>query len=156
MRTFIIILKRWVENDFSCWSLRNQTLFERVGIPHTDSRDEWSGSFINLSKLIIEGFQIKVIRKKLEEENIAFDEEEKSISLLEKFLAIRCKSDGNQKLVGLREIQIIRSTYAHSSGNKARDLAKAALKVHGTYAGHFKSVCTIVADELKQIEQVFS
>ena len=152
----LIILRRWAESDFPWWRLRNNNLFERAGIPHTDSRDEWSGAFMNLSKLIIEGFQIKVIRKKLEERDITFNDKEQSLLLLEKFLTAHCKIDENQKLGGLRTVQNIRSTYAHSSSNKARNLANAALKEHGTYAGHFKSVCTTIRDELELIEQAFS
>ena len=152
----LIILRRWAESDFPWWRLRNNNLFERAGIPHTDSRDEWSGAFMNLSKLIIEGFQIKVIRKKLEERDITFNDKEQSLLLLEKFLTAHCKIDENQKLGGLRTVQNIRSTYAHSSSNKARNLANAALKEHGTYAGHFKSVCTNIRDELELIEQAFS
>ena len=152
----LLIMRRWVETDSAWWRLRNEALLERVSIPHTASRDEWSATFMELSKLIVEGFQIKVIRKKLQEINIAFDEEEKSLSLLEKFFVGQCKINADQKLVGLRAVQNIRSTFAHSGSSKADNLANSALQEHGTYAEHFKNICTIVADELDMIEQAFS
>ena len=50
------IMKRWTESDLPWWKLREEALLERVSTPHTTIRDEWAGAFMNLSKLIIEGF----------------------------------------------------------------------------------------------------
>ncbi len=83
--------------------------------------------------------------------NITFEEDEKSLALMEKLL------DDEQRLDGLREVWLIRSKVdAHSRGSTAIDLAKNALQEHGTYSAHFGNVCRTVTDELKLIEQAFS
>ena len=112
---------------------------------------------MDLSKLIIEGFQVKAIRTRLKEMDIAFDEKIKSIALIEKFLIGHNKIDDGQRLDGLRTVQRIRSKVsAHFGGSEAVDLANNALKKHATYSAHFESVCKTVTNELKLIEQAFS
>ena len=133
-------------------------MLERVSTPHTDSRDEWAEEFMNLSKLIVEGFQVKAIRRRLGEMNIAFtNNDEKSLALLEKLLAGHYKSAEPRTLKGLRTVQRIRSKVkGHSGGKEAVELADDALMDHDTYSAHFKSVCRTVAHELKLIERAFS
>ena len=150
LQEVLSIMKRWAESDLPWWKLREEAMLERVSTPHTTNRDEWAGAFMDLSKLIIEGFIVKAIRTRLKERDIPFDEKAKSIALIEKFL-------NGQSLNGLRTVQRIRSKMsAHSGGSKAVDLANNALQKHGTYPAHFKSVCKTVTNELKLIEQVFS
>ena len=150
LENVLFIMRRWAESDLAWWKLREEGLLERVNTPRTSSRDEWAGAFKGLSKLIIEGFQVKTIRKKLEAMNIAFEEDEKSLTLIGKLL------DDKQRLDGLKEVQLIRSKVdAHSRGNTASDLANKALQEHGTYSAHFENVCRAVIGELKLIEQPF-
>ena len=156
LENILFIMRRWNESDLAWWKLREAGLLERVSTPRT-SRDEWAGAFKDLSKLIIEGFDDKAIRKRLEAMNIAFSKDEKSLALLEKILIGHSKIDDGQKLEGLRTVQLIRSkNSAHSGGRVAADLAKNALQEHETYSVHFENVCRIVTDELKLIEQAFS
>lgn len=150
------ILRRWAESELTWWKLRGEALLKRVSTPYTSSRDEWANAFMDLSKLVIEGFQIRDIRNELGGIDIAFDEKEGSIVLLEKFLNGQDMINDCQKLEGLRTVQHIRSTFAHSSGDKAADLANNALQEHGAFSAHFESVCETVAGELKLIEEAFS
>ena len=151
LENILSIVRRWSKSDLAWWKLREEELLERVSTPPTSSRDEWAGAFKDLSKLIIEGFQIKAIRTRLEAMNIAFKESEQSVALMEKLL------DDEQRLDGLRAVQRIRSKVdAHSSGSTASDLANKALQEHETYSAHFENVCRTVTDELKLIEQAFS
>lgn len=148
------ILERWAKSDLTWWKLRDGALLERVNTPRTASSDEWAGAFMDLSKLVIEGFQVKIIRARLRGMSISFDKEEKSLALIEKLLRARTKITDEQRLDGLRTVQLIRSKKsAHSGGSEATDLANAALKQHGTYSAHFEYVCRIVASELKLIEE---
>ncbi|MCY3728732.1 MAG: hypothetical protein OXF97_07035 [Nitrospira sp.] len=151
LENVLFIMTTWAESGMKWWKLREEGLLDGISTPHTDSRDEWARAFQDLSKLIIEGFEVKAIRKRLEAMNIAYKEKEQSLALLEKLL------DGEQRLDGLRAVQSIRSKVnAHSRGRVAADLGKIALREHGTYSTHFQSVCRMVADELKLIEQAFS
>ena len=150
------IARMWNEFEVTWWKIREEALVERVHTPRTSSRIEWANAFMDLSKLINEGFMVTAIRKGLEELNIAFDKGDKSIALLEKFLHGQGMINDGQKLVGLKTVQHIRSTFAHSSGHKAHDLANNALEKHGTFSAHYESVCETVAPELKLIEEAFN
>ena len=154
----VSIVRKWTESNRTWWKLREEALLERVHIPHTDSRDEWSSAFVLLANLLIEGFQIKPIRARLEETKIAFGKDDKSLALLEKFLIGCEKLDEGQKLEGLKTVQRIRSigSSAHPRGDTASDLANNALKEHGAYSAHFESVCRTVKSELELIEESLS
>ena len=156
LETVLFLMRRWVRSDLKVWKIRDKALLERVSTPRTSSRDEWANAFMDLSKLIIEGFQVKSIRKELERLNITFDKNYGSIVLLERFLIGRGKIKDGQKLVGLKTVQHIRSTFAHSSGHTSHDLANNALEQHGTFSAHFNSVCGTVVAELKLIEEAFT
>ena len=157
LQDILSIVERWAESDLMWWKLRDGAVIERVNTPRTTSSDEWAGAFMDLSKLVIEGFQVRVIRARLGETNIAFDKDEKSIALIEKLLRALRKIDDEQRLDGLRTVQLIRSKKsAHSGSSKASDLATNALKKYGAYSAHFEHVCRIVASELKLIEGAFS
>src|SRR5215472_5939412 len=94
----------------SCPNNRDhRSLVERVTIPRTTSRDEWAEAFMDLSKLIIEGFEIKVIRARLNVAGVAFDPKDQSLTLFEKLLTTDETNSGQAKLTGLRTVQEIRS-----------------------------------------------
>ena len=150
LENVLFIMRGWAESELAWWKLREEGLLEGISNPRTSSRDEWAGAFKNLSKLIIEGFDDKAIRKRLEAANIVFEEKERSLALIEKLL------DDERRLDGLRTVQLIRSKVdAHSRGSVASDLANKALQEHETYSAHFENVCRTVTDELKLIEQAF-
>ena len=154
----LFIVLRWKKFDCKWWKLREEALLERVHIPRTGSRDEWASAFVLLANLIIEGFQIKGIRTRLEETNIIFGKDDKSLALLEKFLIGCGKLDDGKKLEGLKMVQHIRSigSSAHPRGSEASDLANNALEEHETYSAHFECVCRTVTHELELIEEAFS
>ena len=147
------ILGSWEESNVSWWKLRDATLIRRVTTPLTDSVDEWAQELQGLATLIIEGFEIKAIRVKLDEMRLAWGHEEKSLLLLERVLfGDQCV----QKLNGLRLVQRIRSKIgSHARGSEAQDMAQRAFREHGSYRTHFEDVCRTVEGELQHIEQVF-
>ena len=152
----LIIVRRWAESDLTWWKLPDERLLERVSTPRTASRNEWGNAFLDLSKLVIEGFEVKAIREELEETNIPFDKNYGSIVLLEKFLIGRGKFKNSQRLKGLKKVQYLRTKLAaHSGGSEAEDLANNALLKHGSFSTHFESVCETVAEELRLIEEAF-
>ena len=157
LENVLFIVRGWAKFDLPWWKLRDEALLERVSTPRTSSRDQWANAFMDLSKLVIEGFQVRAIRKELEGMKIAFDKHEWSIVLLEKFLIGHGKIKNGQKLEGMKTGQRIRTKFAaHSGGSEADDLAKNALQKHGTFSAHFESVCETVVEELKLIEEAFS
>ena len=148
------LIQEWDQKQVTWWQLKNKDLLKQVNLPITSSKDEWSDAFMGLSKLIIEGFDIKSIRSKLDEENISYTKQERSLALLEKLIA---EVNENEALEGLRTSQLIRTKIkGHSNGSDARKLEKDALKKHKTFKNHFECVCSLIFDELTLIEDTFS
>jgi hypothetical protein len=155
LQKVISILRRWQEKEVPWWKIRDPSLIERVSVPYSASKDEWAESFMALSKLLNEGFEVKNIRNKLTALGVAFEQNDGSIVLLEKLCAC-VYSTGKGDLPGLRAVQRIRSKVkGHSGSSEAMEIIESALSEHETFAAHFEHVCDQVADELANIETVF-
>ena len=151
------IARRWADIDMAWWTLRDAELLERVNTPCTTSPDEWAGAFKDLAKLIVEGFQVRAIRRRLHESGVSFEEGEKILKLIERFLVARQVLSDGMRLGSLRTVQYVRSNVdAHYGGGDAQKFAVDALVEHGSYTIHFGSVCKGVAHELEMIENAFS
>ena len=156
LQDVLSIIRRWVEKNVQWWKLREKSLLERLSTPRTASRDEWAEAFMDLSKLIVEGFEVQFIRAKLAGANLTFEKDDKSLELIEKLMAGHSKSTGVQRLEGLRTVQAIRSKAKGHSGSSRAKLAQDALKHHETFAAHFEHICNKVENDLNGIERVFS
>ena len=150
------ILTEWDSDQVAWWRTAGASLDERIVPPRANSRDEWEDTFLELSKCIVEGFSIKAIRARLDDNGIEYAERERSLLLLQRLLRQTLGSQ-SVELDGLREIQRIRSkTKAHRSGREGRAIAKDALETHGSYGAHFVHVCKMLVGELKAIEKVIT
>ncbi len=150
------VVRRWHESDSAWWKLREEALLERISTPRTGSRDEWADAFMDLAKLIVEGFEVEALHARLREASLPFSEKDKSLALLKKLLSDRHEAAEAQTLDGLREIQRIRSKVkAHPGGTNAAQLVKAVLVKYETYSAHFEAICRKVANELEEIEKLF-
>lgn len=158
LRKILSIVQRWQNDKVAWWSLRDEKLLERVNTPLTASRDEWAEAFMDLAKLVVEGFETKPIRAKLDAAEVPYDgKNDKTIALLEKLLNKSETSGQTQKLVGLRSVQLLRSkAKGHVGGSDADQLMHDALMDHETFTNHFRHVCMQVAEELDTIEKHFS
>lgn len=153
LQVMLSILRKWDSESCTWWKLREQGLVEKVSVPVTASRDEWAEAFMDVAKLVVEGFCTKPIRQKLDEVGVSYEKDDRTIALLEKLLS----SSGIEKLDGLRSVQFLRSkAKGHVGGSEAHELSTQALSEHGSYAEHFQSICSIVSAELKVIEDAFS
>ena len=150
------IIREWARCKVYWWGIEDRDLLLRINTPVSSSKDEWGSAFPELSKAVIEGFQVTPLRSPLRQKQISFDDNEQSLSLMRKLLSDKTGLDeGLRNLEGLRLASRIRSTVAsHGDGSKADQIAKDALSQHGTYRGHFDHVCNQVADEIELIEQV--
>lgn len=156
LQSVLTILRRWHERRIAWWTLRDDKLLARVNTPLTESRDEWADAFMDFTKLVVEGFEIKFIRAKLDAACIPYDEKDRSITLLEKLLGKAGAYGEAGQLDGLRTAQCIRSKVkGHTAGGDADQLAQDALMEHETFANHFRHICIQVADELAAIERLF-
>jgi hypothetical protein len=157
LRKVLSIVQRWHDDKVAWWTLRDDKLLERVNTPLTESRDEWAEAYMDLAKLVIEGFETNAIRARLDAAQVPYGKEDKTITLLEKHLSKTGGAGEGQKLAGLRKVQLLRSkAKGHAGACEAQRLAQAALMEHETYANHFQHVCAQVADELEAIEKWIS
>ncbi len=143
LQKVLSIVRRWYHNKVAWWKLRDEKLLEHVNTPLTASRDEWAEAFMDLAKLVIEGFETKTIRARLDAAHVPYEKEDRTIVLLEKLLSKADSSVEAQKLTGLRTVQLLRSkAKGHAGGSEAQQLAQDALMEHETFANHFQHVCT--------------
>jgi hypothetical protein len=151
----ITILRRWDGKKVAWWTLRDPNLFERVTVPYSASRDEWADSFMDLSKLVNEGFESKTIRKRLDGFGVKYEANDGTIFLLEK-LASHTAGEA-VSFDALRTVQRIRSKVkGHSGSSEAEGITRDALATHETFANHFERVSESVAVELEKIGSLFS
>lgn len=153
----VSVLKSWQEGGASWWTLRDEQLLERVSTPLTKSRDEWAEAFMDLAKLVVEGFVTTAIRARLAKAGIAYEQKEQSITLLERLIGQGSESTEKQSLPGLRTVQLIRTkAKGHASGREVETLVRDVLAQHETFANHFKHVCAMLAVELQTIARAFA
>ena len=150
-------IHRWRSAKVSWWTLRDERLLERVNTPLTTSRDEWAEAFMDLAKLVVEGFETRPIRARLDAEKIPFDKDDRTIALLERLMNGDAPAGEARKLVGLRTVQYVRSkAKGHTGGSDADQLVQDVLTEHETFANHFRHVCKQVAAELEIVEGLLS
>lgn len=157
LREVLSIVKSWQDTIVPWWTLREDRLLKRVSTPLTTSRDEWAEAFMDLAKLVVEGFVITAIRAKLEKSGIAYDKKEQSIVLLERLINEGADSAEQQSLTGLRTVQLIRTkAKGHASGREVETLVQEVLAQHESFTMHFKHVCATLAHELQTIAGAFT
>ncbi|MFF0949086.1 hypothetical protein ACFYE9_15800 [Rhizobium leguminosarum] len=150
------IIRSWRDKDFGWWTLRDEELLDRANPPISSSKDEWADAIMDISKLVVEGFVVKSLRAALDTLANTYSANDGSIALLEKIAAAKNPVEGPLKLEGLRTVQFIRSKVkGHAGGSEGKTIAQDALAKHGTYADHFKYLCTLVVDDLRRIEAAF-
>ncbi|HEY8963402.1 MAG TPA: hypothetical protein VIN59_02940, partial [Alphaproteobacteria bacterium] len=154
LQEILSISRRWNTEKKAWWKLRNETLLDAISVPLTSSRDEWSESFMGLSQLIVEGFDVSAIRKKLDDLGVSY-EKEQSIALLEKVCG-RSHKNGVTPLTGLRTVQRIRQIKGHAGNKEANQIARDVIAKHESYSEHFKHVCELVVAELGIIERLMT
>jgi hypothetical protein len=149
------ILRGWHDKKVHWWTLRESRLFDRVTVPYSASRDEWADSFMDLAKLVNEGFEVKAIRKRLDAAHVEYNGTDQSIALLEKLAS---QAEGDEfSFAALRTVQRIRSKVkGHSGSSEAENITRYALAAHDSFAKHFEFVAENVATELERIESLFS
>ncbi len=145
-------LEGWIISGMYLWQPTEPRVFENVTRPLTDNKDEWANSFMELSKLIAEGFRVKPIRKALDGAGITYDEKYQSIKLLELLCEVH-----TPELSALKEMQMIRTKFkGHSGASDANEISRKIIKEHGGYPQHFNAVCERLLVELGIIESQFS
>jgi hypothetical protein len=145
-------LQSWHERGVWWWTLRDRALLDRANPPLTSSTDEWADAFMDLSKLIVEGFNTAAIRSDLDSQSIAYQKDDQSLALLEKILSKRVRNP--VLLSGIKLAHRVRSKVkGHAGSTEGQLIAEEAISQHGSYAAHFQSVCQSISSELTVIEE---
>lgn len=151
------ILRAWRERDVPWWKLGDVTLLDRVNVPLTSGRDEWSREFLNLAKLLVDGFETNYLRETAGAMGLRDIGDLRGLQLLRKILSegpVPQAARQNSWIPSIGAVQRIRSkTAAHRWGSEATRLADDAVETHDSLAAHFQHVCDGVVEELKAIEQ---
>jgi len=152
LQEVLSIVRFWQDAGVPWWTLREDRLLEHVSTPLTTSRDEWADAFMDLAKLVVEGFVVTAIRAKLDESGITYEQKEQSIALLERLINAEAESTEKQSLAGLRTVQLIRTkAKGHASGREVEALVHGVLAQHESFTNHFKHVCATLALDLQTI-----
>lgn len=147
------IVRRWRERKVDWWKLRDSDLMDRANIPLTASKDEWAEANMDLTKLLVEGFETKPLRQRLDRLSVEYTDSDRTLTLLEKLLNVGRHRDEQMKLSGLREAQWLRSKLqGHARGTEAAQAVKDAIATFGSFKDHFSDLCTRIAAELQSIE----
>lgn len=150
------IARRWQEQSVSWWKLRDPELLNRANVPLTSSKDEWSEAIMDITKVVIEGFETKAIRGQLEKVGATYEKSDGTITLLDKLLNFGRHIDDPFRLDGLREAQRIRSKIGgHTKGTEAQQIIQGVVSEHGSFPEHFKDLCKRISAELVAIGVIF-
>lgn len=136
------------------WSLRCETLLERVNYPVTASADEWAEEILGLDQLLVEGFEEKWLRKKSEELGRTPDDKLRSLKLIhECLIGLNYEPDHAKTIVTpLAELHDLRSKVkGHAQGSEAAALLKSVQAKHGSYKKHFKDLAARCDESLRAI-----
>jgi hypothetical protein len=102
LQEVLSIVRFWQDAGVPWWTLREDRLLEHVSTPLTTSRDEWADAFMDLAKLVVEGFVVTAIRAKLDESGITYEQKEQSIALLERLINAEAESTEKQSFRSCR------------------------------------------------------
>jgi hypothetical protein len=140
------------------WTLRSEDLLSQVHYPATDASEEWANEILALDKLLVEGFEERLLRQRATDLEQTIKPSDRSLLLVEACLrGIGYEEEAASKLVApLRELHNLRSKLkGHASGSEASALRKAALKAHRTYRKHFADLCSRCDEALRAIAGQF-
>ena len=93
-------LRRWESEDAWWWKTRSNSQYDDVAYPLGDNRDQWGEAFLNLCKLVVEGFPKRKLSAYLTQQGIDHDKEEGSLRLLKRVVEddVGANEDGSESL----------------------------------------------------------
>jgi hypothetical protein len=141
------------------WTLRSEKLIDQVHYPVTASADEWANEILLLDQLLVEGFETKWLRQKATSLGRTADAKFGSLKLVEECLvgAGFAQDDAQKIIAPLKTAHDLRSKLkGHASGKEAAAIRKQALKDHGSYQQHFRSLAAVCDEAVRVIAEEFA
>lgn len=150
-------LRRWESEKVGWWQRNISAEYPGFDYPLSDNKQEWAKHFLELAKLVVEGFKLKYSKSILAQKSINIPEDKKSqsITILEMVLTAVSSATDPVSLISIREVQRLRTKLtAHISGNEAMAITQNALNEFETFENHFQNICENVYQELLLIESI--
>ena len=125
------------------WQPRGEAHMDAARYPATDSTLEWANEIMAFDQLLVEGFQVKPLRKQLEARGRKAEASWASLRVIaEIFVASgQTVDDAKALLAPLSRLHALRSILkAHSSVEEKNKEERQARATHGTLRAHFKDL----------------
>lgn len=133
------------------WRPRGSQLRERVHYPVTTSSKEWADELLALDQMIVEGFVTTELRKIAATSKVEVDKSWGSLKLIQEILRTRDSLTVDQTIEPLRELHYLRSKVpGHHTGERTK-LEASAIGDHGSFAAHFRDLCSRCEDSFDVI-----
>ncbi|MBU2053853.1 MAG: hypothetical protein ABIJ35_04950 [Acidobacteriota bacterium] len=139
------VIRDLIDTQISWWTLRDESLIEKVHYPVTASADEWAKELHALDKILVEGFVTSELRSLATKLGRTIDPRWQSVKLIEEIiLGLALAEDQVREIIGpLKELHFLRSKISgHVSGKEAKQIKADVLKQHKTFPCHFRQLCT--------------
>ncbi len=139
------------------WQPRSEGHMDAARYPATDSVLEWANEIMALDQVLVEGFQVKPLRKLLESNGRKVEASWASLRVVAELAVVSGKTVDEAKalLSPLSRLHALRSILkAHSSVEEKDKEERQARAAHGTLRAHFKDLaakCDQSFDEIMRI-----
>ena len=139
------------------WQPRSEGHMDTARYPATDSVLEWANEIMAFDQMLVEGFQVKPLRKLLESKGRKVEVGWASLRVLSEMAVASGKTVDEAKalLTPMSRLHALRSILkAHSSVEEKDKEEKQARAVHGTLRAHFKDLaaqCDRSFDEIMHL-----
>ena len=128
---------------FEWWLPRSEAHMDAARYPATDSTFEWANEILALDQILVEGFQIKPLRKLLEANGGKVQSGWAPLRVISEILVVSGRTVDQAKgvLQPLAKVHALRNTLkAHSSVEEKDKEERMARTDHGTLRAHFKDL----------------
>jgi len=125
------------------WQPRDEAHMNAARYPATDSTLEWANEIMAFDQLLVEGFQLKPLRKLLDARGGNAEKSWASLRVIAEILVASGKivDDAKAILTPLSRLHALRSILkAHSSKDEKNKEERQARATHGTLRAHFKDL----------------
>jgi hypothetical protein len=138
------------------WQPRGEALRKVVHNPVTPSSAEWSDAVMLLDQLVNEGFLLAALRALAKSLGIVLQPDWRQFKLLEECVAAKSVNgvDAKELIDPLRRLRELRNHLKGHVSTRKQELAKQAIKAHGSFKAHFEHVADEVLETLKVLASI--
>lgn len=139
------------------WQPRSEGYMDAARYPATDSVLEWANEIMSFDQMLVEGFQVKPLRKLLESKGRKAEASWASLRMLGELAVVSGMTvdEARALLTPLSRLHALRSILkAHSSVEEKDKEQREARAAHGTLRAHFKALATQCDQSFDEIVRI--